>query len=310
LLTSNPDVFSKTVFFINYDENGGFFDQVVHPTAPQTREEGLSTVPLTNEIYPGNLAPGQGLRQRPLRPECPRADDRRFALVKGGYVNSQLFDHTSVIRFIEKRFSQLPMKKTSPDGGGLEPAISPAHLISRTRTRANRRSNFLRPKGTSRRKQPIRGERFPDYTLVPPANQTVLKQEPGVRPARALPYTLNAHGVLPLADGSFRIDFGNTGKATIVFQVRSTSNPQRTPWNPRTRSTLPGLSLPSGSRFATCLSTVLTDFSGSCGQRLPPAQRQLDVEAYHDTGSNGMALAIANPSSQAHQCHDSRSIHR
>ena len=36
-LTANPDVWSKTVLFITYDENDGFFDHVVPPTPPQSR---------------------------------------------------------------------------------------------------------------------------------------------------------------------------------------------------------------------------------------------------------------------------------
>ncbi|MEA2262031.1 MAG: phospholipase [Acidobacteriaceae bacterium] len=52
-LTSNPGVWSKTAFFLMYDENDGFFDHIVPPTPPQTRAQGISTVPTTNEIYPG-----------------------------------------------------------------------------------------------------------------------------------------------------------------------------------------------------------------------------------------------------------------
>jgi phospholipase C len=36
ILASNPDVWSKTVLFINYDEGGGFFDHLVPPTPPQS----------------------------------------------------------------------------------------------------------------------------------------------------------------------------------------------------------------------------------------------------------------------------------
>jgi phospholipase C len=63
--------------------------------------------------------------------------------------------------------------------------------------------------------------RFPDFNVVPPTHQTLPKQEPGLRPARALPYSLDAHGLLQLSDGSFLIEFENTGSATAVFQVRS-----------------------------------------------------------------------------------------
>jgi len=80
---------------------------------------------------------------------------------------------------------------------------------------------------------------LPDCDAAPPANQQVPKQEPGIRRARALPYTLNAHGVLQLSDGSFLIDFANSGKATAVFQVRSGSDAHA----PRTYTVEPGKSL-------------------------------------------------------------------
>src|SRR5215469_1488619 len=37
ILTDNPDVWSKTAFFLMYDENDGFFDHVPPPVPPQTR---------------------------------------------------------------------------------------------------------------------------------------------------------------------------------------------------------------------------------------------------------------------------------
>src|ERR1700682_610233 len=105
ILASNPDVFSKTVLFINYDENGGFFDHQVPPTPPQFRAEGLSTVSTVNEIFPGDGS----------HPSGPYGFGVRVPMIvvspwsKGGYVNSQVFDHTSIIRFIEKRFN-LPLE--------------------------------------------------------------------------------------------------------------------------------------------------------------------------------------------------------
>ena len=50
ILVSNPEVFSKTVFIINYDEADGSFDHIVPPTAPQTSANGASTVSIENEI--------------------------------------------------------------------------------------------------------------------------------------------------------------------------------------------------------------------------------------------------------------------
>ena len=100
ILVSNPEVFSKTVLIINYDEADGSFDHIVPPAPPQTPANGASTVSIENEIVtdPASTPSGPiGLAQRvPFIAISPWS--------KGGYVNSQVFDHTSVIQFIEKRF--------------------------------------------------------------------------------------------------------------------------------------------------------------------------------------------------------------
>ena len=43
-LTSNPDVWAKTVLFLTYDENDGFFDHKVPPYPSVGRLNGASTV--------------------------------------------------------------------------------------------------------------------------------------------------------------------------------------------------------------------------------------------------------------------------
>src|SRR5260370_15806516 len=102
ILTANPDVWSKTAFFLMYDENDGFFDHVPPPVPPMSRAQGISTVDTTNEIFPGSSdypAGPYGLGQRvPMIVISPWS--------KGGYVSSEVFDHTSLIRFIETRFGQ------------------------------------------------------------------------------------------------------------------------------------------------------------------------------------------------------------
>src|SRR5215831_15069860 len=101
ILVSNPDVFSKTVLIINYDEADGSFDHIVPPTPPQSAPaDGDSTVSIENEIVtndPSGVNGPIGLAQRvPFIAISPWS--------KGGFVNSQVLDHTSLIRFIEKRF--------------------------------------------------------------------------------------------------------------------------------------------------------------------------------------------------------------
>jgi phospholipase C len=100
-LTSNPEMWGKIVLFLNFDEEGGFFDHMVPPTPPQTAAQGSSTVSTINEIYSsGGGHPGgpYGLGVRvPMLVISPWS--------KGGSVNSEVFDHTSLVKFIEARFA-------------------------------------------------------------------------------------------------------------------------------------------------------------------------------------------------------------
>jgi len=95
-LVSNPDVWSSTVFFVVYDENGGFFDHVPPPTPKSgTSGEWLTVRPLPSEAS-GIAGPiGLGFR-------VPCLVVSPFS--KGGYRCSEVFDHTSLLRFLETRF--------------------------------------------------------------------------------------------------------------------------------------------------------------------------------------------------------------
>jgi phospholipase C len=237
-LTANPEVWSKTVFFLTYDENDGFFDHVVPPTPPQTRAQGLSTVAITDEIFPGNsefpAGPyGLGIRV-PMLVISPWST--------GGWVNSELFDHTSLIRFIQARFGlgNLPEKNLTPwraaVAGDLRSAFNfanhpgPAILLPSTVSYA-----------------PIDDDRHPSYLPEPPSYQAVPLQEFGSRPACALPYSINTYGEADFAAGAFRILFTNSGSRAAVFQVRSVIQGAE-PW---TYTVGPNAELEDSWKFAT-----------------------------------------------------------
>jgi len=213
-LTSNPAVWSKTVLLIMYDEEGGFFDHMPPPVPPQTAAQGASTVSTVNEIYGGDLvyksAPyGLGMRV-PMLVVSPWS--------KGGFVNSQLFDHTSVIRFLEARFGQGKPDLT-------ETNITPwRRAVTGDLTSA---FDFATP-DTGVVALPSTAAYFPpdlvrhdSYHVVAPQDDQLPQQETGLRRARALPYALHARGHVVDSDGSYRLRFGNVGDATAVFQVHS-----------------------------------------------------------------------------------------
>ncbi|HVB91833.1 MAG TPA: alkaline phosphatase family protein [Acidimicrobiales bacterium] len=101
ILTSNPEVWAHTLFIVNYDENGGFFDHVAPPTAPPgTPGEYLTMNPLPAAAS-GVAGPvGLGFR-------VPCFVISPFS--QGGYLSSEVFDHTSTLRLIETLFGvQVP----------------------------------------------------------------------------------------------------------------------------------------------------------------------------------------------------------
>ena len=81
-IASNQATWDSTVVFYNFDENDGFFDHVVPPTAPSgTADEWVDSEPI-----------GMGPRV-PMTVISPWS--------AGGLVCSQVFDHTSPLQFAE-----------------------------------------------------------------------------------------------------------------------------------------------------------------------------------------------------------------
>ncbi len=99
-LMANPLLWAKTVLLVNYDENGGFFDHVAPVTAPAgTPGEYVTAAAVPDPTVVGSPAIngpiGLGFR-------VPMLIISPFS--RGGFVSSDLFDHTSVLRFLETRF--------------------------------------------------------------------------------------------------------------------------------------------------------------------------------------------------------------
>lgn len=97
-LTANPALWAKTAFFLTYDENGGFFDHVAPVTAPPgTAGEYVTAAAVPDPTVQGGISGPIGLGFRvPMLVASPFS--------RGGFVCSDLFDHTSVLRFLETRF--------------------------------------------------------------------------------------------------------------------------------------------------------------------------------------------------------------
>ncbi len=82
-IAANPKVWAKTAFILNFDENDGIFDHVAPPSPPRgTPREFVDGMPI-----------GAGFRV-PCIIVSP--------WTAGGWVCSELFDHTSPLQFLEK----------------------------------------------------------------------------------------------------------------------------------------------------------------------------------------------------------------
>jgi phospholipase C len=212
-LTANPEVFSSTAFFLTYDENDGFFDHVAPPTPPGSGH-GLSTVDCTHEIFAGNAefpAGPYGLGMRvPMIVISPWST--------GGWVNSQVFDHTSLIRFIGARFGAGNALLNETNITKWRSAVC-GDLTSAFHFAQSAATESVLP--SVARYTPPDQQRHADYSPTPPQQQAMPVQEPGTRPACGLPYSVNGYGYAEFTPAAFNIRLTNTGSQTAVFQVRS-----------------------------------------------------------------------------------------
>jgi len=140
-------------------------------------------------------------------------------------VNSQVFDHTSTIQFIEKRF------------GVHERNISPwRRAVCGDLTSAFNFKNPNGDRGEDQVKLPSTAGFLPSVaelsgtggpaTVIPTTADVIIgvpAQEKGVRPARAIPYELNVQSAVDAASSTLQLTFVNSGKQGAVFQVRSDS---------------------------------------------------------------------------------------
>ncbi|HEV2576283.1 MAG TPA: alkaline phosphatase family protein [Acidobacteriaceae bacterium] len=295
-LTADPQVWSRTVLFLNYDENDGLFDHVIPPMPPASNglgAQGMVSSDLAEslpdefidlDLYPNEehpLIPGhidRGLQPIGLGPRVPMIIASPWT--RGGWVCSETFDHTSVLRFLEVRF------------GVHEPNITAwRRSVCGDLTSAFDFSNAADPFPVSLSIPTRAVSKQKPYRV--PAKQSIPVQETGDRPARALPYQFIVNG---RSDGKqFWIHFENQGKAAAAFQVqdrvRFESAPRRyavssgthlsDSWQPATRASDYDLIVYGPNGF-------LRQFRGSA------SDDALEVEISYVAGQPALELSINN----------------
>ncbi|MGH9486770.1 MAG: phosphocholine-specific phospholipase C [Terriglobales bacterium] len=275
-LTAAPKVFSKSVLFLTYDENDGFFDHIVPPTPPLSSHSGHSTVSTEHEIFPGSARNprgpyGLGVRV-PMLVVSPWS--------KGGWVSSEVFDHTSLLRFLERRF------------GVHEPNITPwrravcGDLTSTLDFAAG--SSAAAPLPPTASYAPPDRKRHPDYKPVPPARQRLPVQEPGQRPTRPVPYELHASAAV--SPTTLTLTLRNSGTAAAGLQVRSPRH------EPRVFTLVSGGAIEDSWYFSTAYQLELHGpngfFRAFAGQGTAP-EPQLRYDRAHNAISISYRAAAA-----------------
>ncbi|WP_322092241.1 phosphocholine-specific phospholipase C [Paraburkholderia bannensis] len=233
-LTANPDVWSKTVLIVNYDENDCFFDHMPPPDAPSPNGDGTyagkSTVTTQYEYFTVPNPPGDS---SPLKPDgLPYGPGPRVPMFvispwsTGGYVNSQVFDHTSVLRFLEARFGVSepnisPWRRTvfgdltSCFNFATPNDATPAAIAAPTKAAADAQSAQQSALGA--------------VPVPSVATQSMPQQALVLRPSRALPYHLHTSANVDTQNGAVWLVFSNTGSAGAVFHVYDQLHLDRAP---------------------------------------------------------------------------------
>jgi len=229
ILTKNPEVWKKTIFILTYDENDGYFDHIPPFTAPDplNPETGRCSagIDTSSEYIRREQELQEGVGKKEAR-TGPTGLGFRVPMViaspwsRGGHVCSQVFDHTSVFRFVQELLNKKKGKQ-----------IQESTISSWRKTVCGNLTAAFRPyQGEEQEKLPFL-EKVPFIETIfnakfreAPSNFKMLsaagiaqigkdpvssplmpKQEPGIKPSCALPYQLYADGSLTDDKKGFQI---------------------------------------------------------------------------------------------------------
>jgi len=244
ILTRDPEVWKKTIFVLTYDENDGYFDHIPPfvPPHPAKKDSGsvsdgidtsvewvIGKAQQSNADRARDSAIGLGYRV-PLVVASPWS--------RGGWINSQVFDHTSSLQFLEKFLSRKFGKKIEETNisawrrnvcGDLssvfrpyngEKMVRPDFLDKNEFIESIHKAQFKNPPANFRK---LSAEEISSATKNSRKSNLLPEQEKGIRSACAIPYELSVNG--KLAGDEFEISFGcgNTvfkdAAAGVAFSV-------------------------------------------------------------------------------------------
>jgi phospholipase C len=245
ILTRNPEVWKKTIFILTYDENDGYFDHVPPFGAPDPSrlETGRTSEGIDAGIEYWALERDLEKRQKAEARGSSIGLGFRVPMVvaspwsRGGYVCSQVFDHTSVLQLLETVLSHRLGKEVRETNisawrravcGDLSATFQPASAARPADLEFPRRDAVLESIHKAQFKQPPDGYRKLTQADIEQVRKDrfsagwMPRQEKGVRPSLPLPYQLYAAGRLSADRKSLEIAM----EAKIeIFGARSAGSP-------------------------------------------------------------------------------------
>ncbi|QEL14999.1 phosphocholine-specific phospholipase C [Limnoglobus roseus] len=282
VLTHNPDVWKKTVFLLTYDENDGYFDHVPPFVAPHPRrpEAGRVSKGIDTSVEYVELEQDRKHHPRGAVRDGPIGLGYRVPLViaspwsRGGCVCSQVFDHTSVLQFLEKFLSHKSGKKVEePNISRWRRAVCGDLMASFQTTPQDKGGDLTFPSRDAvvetihkaRFKQPPAG--FHKFTATeieqarrdPRSSPHLPRQESGRRRSAALPYQLAVDGGLNAERTHFALHFA-AGKD--AFGSRSAGSPFTVYAFTKAGVAVRNYAVEPGERVED--SWALSDFSDGC----------------------------------------------
>ena len=233
ILTANPEVWKKTIFILTYDENDGYFDHIAPFISPLSSKKETGAVPkgmntadeyVTVEQENKRTGKNTGVHDSPI------GLGYRVPLViaspwsKGGWVNSEVCDHTSTLQFLE-HFIQKKYKKEVKETnltdwrrlicGNLTSAFRPIPENQRPAIDFVNRDQYVERIFSAKDKsipgnfQVISADSLSNIKNNLSMNAGLGLQEKGTKPACAIPYDMDVN--LSVEDGKLYFHFGLYG---------------------------------------------------------------------------------------------------
>ncbi|MBD1427961.1 phosphocholine-specific phospholipase C [Sphingobacterium litopenaei] len=219
ILTKNPEVWKKTIFILNYDENDGYFDHIPPFVAPKPSDitSGMVSEDLKSDLLTEYVTKEQELASgvsESNATEGPVGLGYRVPLIvaspwtRGGWVNSEVCDITSTIQFLEVFLNKKYNKNVLESNISKWRRAITGDLTSVFRTYNSQEKmnlpDFLDMKRQISEINSAKNKPLPDgYKEFTPAEVEKIKageklpqlpfQEQGTKPSNALHYELYVH---------------------------------------------------------------------------------------------------------------------